>query len=62
MSDGKIALVTGGGTGVGKAIAKALLDDGYSVAITGRRGEVLDAAVGEWRSVFLRVWPSARFG
>ena len=49
MSNGKIALVTGGGTGVGKAIAEALLEDGYSVAITGRRREVLDAAVGEWR-------------
>ncbi|SPZ47082.1 short-chain dehydrogenase/reductase [Agrobacterium tumefaciens] len=48
MSDGKIALVTGGGTGVGKAIAKALLEDGYKVAITGRRREVLDTAAAEW--------------
>lgn len=48
MSDGKIALVTGGGTGVGKAIAKALLEDGYRVAITGRRREVLDTAAAEW--------------
>ena len=49
MSTTKIALVTGAGTGVGKAIASALLEDGYSVAITGRRREVLDAAAAEWK-------------
>jgi len=38
---GGIALVTGGGTGIGKAIAQALLEDGYTVAITGRRIDVL---------------------
>lgn len=43
----KIALVTGGGTGVGKAIAKALLGAGFTVVITGRREEVLDAAADE---------------
>lgn len=43
----KIALVTGGGTGVGKAIAEALLGAGFTVVITGRRKEVLDAAAGE---------------
>ncbi|MFE0016390.1 SDR family oxidoreductase [Mesorhizobium sp. NPDC059054] len=43
----KIALVTGGGTGVGKAIAEALLGAGFTVVITGRREEVLDTAAEE---------------
>ncbi|PQZ47733.1 3-oxoacyl-ACP reductase [Ochrobactrum sp. MYb15] len=42
-----IALVTGGGTGVGRAIAKALGTAGYQIIISGRRGEVLDNAVKE---------------
>ena len=37
------ALVTGGGTGVGKAIALALADAGHEVTICGRRADVLDA-------------------
>lgn len=37
----KIAIVTGAGTGVGKAAAKALLDDGWKVALAGRRPEPL---------------------
>ena len=41
---GKRALVTGGGTGIGYAIALELAREGVSVAITGRRSEVLDAA------------------
>lgn len=41
---GKIALVTGGGTGVGKAITTALLGAGYTVVISGRRKDVLDDA------------------
>jgi NAD(P)-dependent dehydrogenase (short-subunit alcohol dehydrogenase family) len=43
----KIALVTGAGTGIGKAVAQALLADGYTVVLTGRRLEPLEAAVRE---------------
>ena len=42
-----IALVTGAGTGIGKAIAGALLEAGYEIAMTGRRREVLEAAAAE---------------
>ncbi|YBV94853.1 SDR family oxidoreductase (plasmid) [Phyllobacteriaceae bacterium JZ32] len=44
---GKIALVTGGGTGVGRGIAEALAAEGYTVVISGRRAEVLDMAARE---------------
>lgn len=38
---GKVAIVTGGGTGVGKAITISLLQEGARVMIAGRREEVL---------------------
>jgi NAD(P)-dependent dehydrogenase (short-subunit alcohol dehydrogenase family) len=38
----KVAVVTGAGTGVGRAVALALLQEGYSVALAGRRKEPLD--------------------
>jgi len=41
----KVAVVTGGGTGIGKASALALAREGYSVMIAGRRKEPLDATV-----------------
>ncbi|BDA86415.1 3-oxoacyl-ACP reductase [Aureimonas sp. SA4125] len=44
---GRIGLVTGGGTGVGKAMTRALLAAGWRLVITGRRAAVLDAAVDE---------------
>jgi len=43
---GKHALITGGGTGIGLAIARALASKGAEVTITGRRLEVLKAAAG----------------
>ena len=46
-SGGKTAIVTGGGTGIGKAAALALLADGWRVAIAGRRREKLDEAAAE---------------
>ena len=45
-SPSRVAIVTGGGTGIGKAAALALLADGWRVAIAGRRREVLDQVVG----------------
>ena len=39
---GKAAIVTGAGTGIGKRCAIALLKDGYSVALAGRRVELLE--------------------
>ncbi|GGX56770.1 3-hydroxyacyl-CoA dehydrogenase [Tateyamaria omphalii] len=44
---GKHALVTGGGTGIGLAIAHALQERGAQVTITGRRQEVLDQVAGD---------------
>jgi NAD(P)-dependent dehydrogenase (short-subunit alcohol dehydrogenase family) len=44
MSD-KVAVVTGAGTGIGKATALAFVRDGWRVALVGRRREMLDEAV-----------------
>jgi NAD(P)-dependent dehydrogenase (short-subunit alcohol dehydrogenase family) len=38
----KVAIVTGAGTGIGKAVTLALLRDGYRVALAGRRREPLE--------------------
>ncbi len=40
-SHNKVAVVTGGGTGIGRAAALAFLNDGYRVALAGRRLEML---------------------
>ncbi len=48
----RVAVVTGGGTGIGAGIAAALADDGAHVVLVGRRAEVLDrtaAALNEVR-------------
>ena len=43
----KIAIVTGAGTGIGRAASLALLDDGYAVVLAGRRREPLDGTARE---------------
>ena len=43
----KVAVVTGAGTGIGKASALALLKAGYCVTFAGRRAELLEQAVKE---------------
>jgi NAD(P)-dependent dehydrogenase (short-subunit alcohol dehydrogenase family) len=43
----RAAIVTGAGTGIGRAVALALQADGYSVAVVGRRREPLEAVADE---------------
>ena len=47
MSERRHALVTGAGTGIGRAIALALAGAGYAVTLAGRRAEPLEAVAGE---------------
>ena len=45
--DGKVAIVTGAGSGVGRSAAVALLAEGYSVALAGRREDALQETIAE---------------
>jgi NAD(P)-dependent dehydrogenase (short-subunit alcohol dehydrogenase family) len=47
----KVAIVTGAGSGIGRAAAIALGQEGFSVVVAGRRKEALDATVAEGTAV-----------
>jgi NAD(P)-dependent dehydrogenase (short-subunit alcohol dehydrogenase family) len=47
MAQDKVAVVTGAGTGIGKAVALALMKDGFAVALAGRRQDKLDETAAE---------------
>ena len=47
MAEQKVAIVTGAGTGIGKAVSLALAKDGYAVVLAGRRADKLDETAKE---------------
>ena len=50
-SRANVALITGAGTGIGKHVTIALLREGYSVILAGRRGDPLEARVRETKEL-----------
>src|SRR4051795_1053661 len=46
----KVALVTGAGTGIGKAVALALMKEGYATVLAGRRADKLEETANEGKS------------
>src|SRR5687767_2023585 len=46
----KVALVTGAGSGIGRAVALALMQEGYAVVLAGRRQDKLEETADEGKS------------
>ena len=59
----KVALVTGAGTGIGKAVALALMKDGYDVVLAGRRQDKLEETANEGKSTGAKecAWEAPEF-
>ena len=55
--NGKVALVTGGGRGIGKNVSLMLAQNGADVALCGRTQETLDATAEEIRKFGRQAWP-----
>ncbi len=55
MGSDRVAVVTGGGSGIGRAVALALAGAGYAVVVAGRRREALDAVAREGGAAGARV-------
>ena len=47
-----VAVITGGGTGIGAATAHRLAQDGYDVVVCGRRAEPLEATAEQIRTAY----------
>ena len=56
--DGKVAIVTGGGTGIGRAVAQRFVADGAYVCITGRRREMLEETAAKLPAEQLKMCPA----
>src|SRR5436305_6106439 len=51
MASAKVAIITGAGTGVGKAVALALVREGYAVVLAGRRTDKLAETAAEAKAL-----------